>query len=351
MNVRVQIAGSLGPAELARWAALQRASPLYRSPFFHPEFTLAVARVRPARVAVIEHGGSLTGFFPFEVGRGRTGRPVGRPFSDYHGVVADDAVAIDARELVRACGLTTWSFDHVPAAMTAFAPYASAQARSPRVDLGDGFEPYLATARTRSDVRNALRHARRLEREVGPLELVADSDAGDLLAQALLWKRRQYAATGVRDVLADPRSRALLQDLHAADGIDFAGMLSVLLAGDQVAALHFGLRSGPVLHYWFPAYNPDLGRYSPGLVLILELARAAPELGIAEIDLGKGDSRFKRALATDAVALHEGVVGAGAVSTFAARAHESGRRLLRSAGMHRAVRRAARALHRAETAD
>ena len=342
MNVRIVSASALAASDLARWSELQRAKPLYRSPFFRPEFTMAVARVRDVRVAVVEDAGSEAGFFPFEVGRRRHGRPVGRPFSDYHGPVLDDAAAIGARELVRACGLATWSFDHLPAGIAAFAPHVWSQGASPYLDLGDGFDPETAGRRASSDVRGALRKARKLAREVGPLRFVFESDDPNLLAQTIAWKRRQYAETGVSDVLADAGGQALLGHVHAAHGDGFAGVLSVLHAGDQVAAVHLGLRSGEVLHSWFPAYNADLHRYSPGLVLLLELAAAAPALGIRELDFGKGEARYKLALATGTVPLHEGCVGARPLSALPVRLGTSARHALRAAGVHRAVRRALR---------
>lgn len=342
MKVQVVPAAALGPAELDRWSELQRASPLYRSPFFRPEFTVAVARVRDVRVAVIEDAGSVAGFFPFEPGRRRSGRPVGRPFSDYHGVVLDDAADLDPRALVRASGLAAWSFDHLPAGMTAFAPYVLRRGRSPCLDLSQGFETYLEGRRARSDIRGALRKARKLARDVGPLRLVPHSDAPELLDRTVEWKRRQYAETGVRDVLADAGARDLLRLVHQSRSAGLSGALSVLYAGDVVAGLHLGLRSGTVWHSWFPAYNPELHRYSPGLVLLLELAGAAPSLGIRELDFGKGEARYKLALATGTVPLQEGCVGARPLSALPVRLRASARRALRTAGMHRAARRALR---------
>ena len=339
MNAHVVSATSLGPRELGRWSELQRSNPLYRSPFFRPEFTMAVARVRDVRVGVIGEGGAVAGLFPFEMGRWRNGRPAGRPFSDYHGVLLDDAAQLEPRALMRACGLATWSFDHLPAGLVAFAPYVLGHGRSPYLDLGQGFDAYLESKRARSDIRGVLRKARKLTRELGPLRLVAEADAADLRDTLVGWKREQYRQTGVRDVLADVGSRELLRRVHEARGPEFSGMLSVLYAGDVVAGVHLGLRAGPVWHSWFPAYNPDLHRYSPGMLLMLELAKAAPALGIAEIDLGKGEARYKQALASGAVSLFEGCVGAHALS---GRITASTRRVVRAAGVHRAVRRALR---------
>jgi CelD/BcsL family acetyltransferase involved in cellulose biosynthesis len=334
VNVRIVTASALAASDRARWSELQRAKPLYRSPFFRPEFTLAVARVRDVRVAILEDAGSVAGFLPFEAGRRGHGRPVGRPFSDYHGPVLDEAGAIDARELVRACGLATWSFDHLPAGIAAFAPHVWSHGSSPCLDLTDGFDPGAS-----SDIRGAQRKARKLAREVGPLRFVPDSDDADLLAQTIAWKRQQYAATGVTDVLADAAGRELLGHVHAARATGFAGMLSVLHAGDRVAALHLGLRADGVLHSWFPVYNPELHRYSPGLVLLLELAEAAPALGIRELDFGKGEARYKLALATGTVPLLEGCVGARPLSALPVRLRTSARRAVRATGVHRMLRR------------
>jgi CelD/BcsL family acetyltransferase involved in cellulose biosynthesis len=343
MRFEVVPAASLGATELGRWSDLQRAHPVYRSPFFRPEFTTAVARVREVRVAVVEDADSIVGFFAFEVGARRAGRPVSWPRGDYHGPVLEEGVELDPRELVRACGLATWAFDHLPAGLAEFTPYSFGRSRSPYIDVGDGLESYLADRRTRSDVRDTLRKARKLEREVGPLRFVPESDRTDLFGRLLEWKRLQYADTGVRDVLADAESRRLLEEVSTTREPGLAGTLSVLYAGDEVAALLLGVRSGTVWHSWFPVFNRDLGRYSPGLVLLLELARSAESLGIREIDLGKGDARYKTAFATDAMPLLEGCVGSTVLSAVPIRMRTSTRHVLRRAGVHRAVRRA---LHR-----
>jgi CelD/BcsL family acetyltransferase involved in cellulose biosynthesis len=334
VNVAVVSARELGPTDLSRWSALQQARSVYRSPFFAPAFTLAVARVRRVRVAIIEDGGAVVGFFPFELGRGRGGRSVGAGFSDYHGVVHSEGAELDPLALISACGVGGWSFDHVPAELSAFAPYVHARGASPCLDLRAGFDDYVARRTSRSVFRDRARRARRLEREAGPLRFVAATDAPEVFDLLVAWKREQYARTGVRDVLADARARALLREVHASQG-----MLSVLYAGDEVAAVHLGLRCGRVLHSWFPAYNAELHRHSPGLLLMLELAQAAPGLGITEIDLGKGEARYKQALASASVELWEGRVGR---HTLAGRARSSARRMVRSAGVHRAVRRALR---------
>jgi CelD/BcsL family acetyltransferase involved in cellulose biosynthesis len=339
ITVDVVPLAELGPSEVERWSELQTASRVYRSPFFRPEFAQAVARVRDVRVAVVDEDGAIAGFFPFEPATGGFGRPLAWPRADYHGPVLDARAHIDPELLVKSSGLRAWSFDHLPAALEAFLPYSSSSCTSPYLDLSGGFEAYLDERRPRSEVRETLRKARKLEREIGPLRFVPD-DGAARFETLVDWKRRQYAETGVRDVLADAQSRELLTQVLDTRSTAFAGTLSVLYAGEEVAALLLGVRSGAVWHSWFPVFNETLPRYSPGLVLLLELARASESLGIAEIDLGKGEARYKTAFSSDSEDLLEGCVGARAGFALPMRLRSSARRELARIGVHRAMRRA-----------
>lgn len=346
MRVELVSALSLGPGELARWSELQQ-QPVYRSPFFRPEFALAIGQVREVRVGVIEDGGTVIGFLPFEAPSRRTGRSVGWPYSNYHGPVLAVGAELDPRELVRACDLATWTYSHLPAELSNFGPHSFGRERSPYLDLARGFEHYLAGHRRHSKVRTVVgRLARKLTREVGPVSFVLDSDDSALLQQLVEWKRLQYAATGVRDILAHAESRALLEAVHDVRAAEFAGTLSVLYAGDELVALEFGMRSSQVWHSWFAAYNRALGKYSPGYMILLELARGAAALGIREVNLGKGEAPYKLTLANGSRDVLEGCVGANALAALPVRARTSALRVLRRQGAHRAARRALHKMRR-----
>ena len=99
-----------------------------------------------------------------------------------------------------------------------------------------------------------------------------------------------------------------LRQIHATQRPDFAGALSLLYAGDLLVAVHFGMRAGSLLHYWFPAYNPALGKYSPGLILLLKVAEHAQAEGIQTIDLGKGISEYKQRFMNTSCQLASGSV-------------------------------------------
>ena len=74
------------------------------------------------------------------------------------------------------------------------------------------------------------------------------------------------------------------------------------------------------LHVWFPAFDPAFARYSPGLILFRELAKAAAARGIRRIDLGKGPERYKVELKTGDVAIAEGSIDTRFAQRWARRA-------------------------------
>lgn len=128
------------------------------------------------------------------------------------------------------------------------------------------------------------------------------------LATLMEWKSAQYRRTGRSDRFSHAWITRLVQQLFHTSSEPFAGILSVLYAGGQPVAAHFGLRSERVLACWFPAYDPAFAKFSPGLILHLRMAEAAAADGIAYLDLGRGQKEYKDSLKTRELTVHEGWV-------------------------------------------
>jgi CelD/BcsL family acetyltransferase involved in cellulose biosynthesis len=322
MNVSVVRPQELGDAEIAAWRAMQRATPDLLNPFLSPGFTLAAARVRPeTRVAVLEDDQKIVGFFPFERRRPRIALPVGAGVSDAQGIVHVRGLEWDPIDLLRGCKLDVWEFDHLLCAQISSVRRAARQRISidsgfiacrnaPIIDVSQGYEKYAQAQRERSrrTFKSTLYKDRKLGRDVGPVRLNFDAHDPTALRLLLKWKSAQYRRTGRRDRFATGWIEQLVWDLvdHHIDGC--RGTLTVLHAGERIAAVHLGLRSEQSLSCWFPAYDPDLARYSPGLVLTLRMARAAADAGLHHLDLGKGDERYKQSLKTGDLTMGEGAV-------------------------------------------
>ncbi len=316
MRISVIRPSELGPAEVTAWHAMQRESAGLRNPFLSPEFAQAVGRHRPdARVAVLTEGGRLAGFLPFEKHRFGMGVPIGAGLTDCQGLVHEPGLAWDPRDVLRGCGLSVFAFDHLAAEQQPFRPYLAATAPSPVIDLADGWDAYQAKLMVKSAqfCRSVARKTRKLEREAGPVRLVAESRDRAALRALMAWKSDQYRRTGRSDRFAQPWIVGLIEDLFETREGHFSGLFSVLYAGDVPVAAHLGVRCGPVLAHWFPAYDTAYGQYSPGLAQHLRMVQAAAGIGVQLIDLGKGAKRYKETLKSSDI-----YVGEGAVTTRSA---------------------------------
>jgi CelD/BcsL family acetyltransferase involved in cellulose biosynthesis len=319
----------LGAEEIALWRTMQGTSLGLASPFLAPEFTLAVSRIRPgARVAVLESEGKIAGFLPYERRRFAIGVPIGDGVCDRQGLVHAPGLRLDPQELVRSCGLAGLEFDHLLAEQAPFRPYHDRLTPTYVMDLTGGYDAYL---RERLEVsKRSLKtlsvKRRKLESQVGEITFELHAPDRGVLAALERWKSDQYHRTGWPDRFAERWVRQLVDELFSATAGECTGTLSVLRAGGQVVACHFGLRSQSVLCCWFPTYDVRFARYSPGLLLHLEMARAAAELGVQHFDLGKGPEPYKDLLRSWELPLVECNVERPSIRALARRVQRAPRR-------------------------
>ncbi|AXG82527.1 GNAT family N-acetyltransferase [Streptomyces paludis] len=303
--------GELSEAEAEAWRELRARSGAPANPFMEPEFTRAVGSVRPrARVAVVQDAGTgePVGFLPYEKGRLGRGRAIGLGVSDCQGGVFRPGLGLSARELLTGCSLSAWEFDNLEAGQELFVPAAAAALESPVIDVGAGYAAYESALRVRSPkfFRTTAAKERKLGRQAGEVRFVFDERDPAALRTLMAWKSAQYRRTGRRDRFAQVWISVLVRRLAATRAPDCAGVLSVLYVADRPVAAHFGLRSRTVLSCWFPAYDPEFAKYSPGLILHLRMAEAAAGAGIGLLDLGRGAAEYKDALKTGGLRVYEG---------------------------------------------
>ncbi|MCZ1010707.1 GNAT family N-acetyltransferase [Streptomyces lydicus] len=316
MDVAVYRPGELTGADRSAWTALQSrarslGTPQLANPFLSPEFTLAVGHCRSGvRIAVLHEHGEPAAFLPFQRSVLGTGRAVGLGVSDAQGLVHRPGFRWDARELLRACGLSVLEFDHLVEGQKPFETASFSGHGSPVIEVDQGFEAYLAGLRARSPkfTRTTLAKERKLGRDIGPLRYVHDERDPAALRTLMEWKSAQYRRTGRSDRFAHPWIVRLVQHLFHTRSASFAGLLSVLYAGERPVAAHFGLRSESVLACWFPAYDPRFAKFSPGLVLHLRMAQAAAAESVGHLDLGRGAKDYKDSLKTRELMVSEGWV-------------------------------------------
>ncbi|MFE3852179.1 GNAT family N-acetyltransferase [Streptomyces griseorubiginosus] len=339
MDISVYRPGELSGADRAAWTALQskahlQGSPGLANPFLSPEFALAVGRCRRGvRIAVVREQGEPAAFFPFQRTAAGVGRAVGLGISDAQGVVHRPGFTWDARELLRACGLAVLEFDHLVEGQGPFATGTAKGFPSPVMDIDQGYETYLAQLRERSPkfTRTTLAKERRLIRAASEVRYVHDERDRAVLRTLMDWKSAQYRRTGRSDRFAHEWIADLVHQLFHTRSEPFAGILSVLYGDGKPVAAHFGLRTERVLACWFPAYDPEYAKYSPGLILHLRMAEAAAADGVAYLDLGRGQKEYKDSLKTRELTVSEGWVTRRHPVAVGHRARRAPARALRNA--------------------
>ncbi|MCH5675176.1 GNAT family N-acetyltransferase [Streptomyces gilvus] len=331
MDVTVHRVDELNASLREAWHRAMDESPEYSNPFLAPEFTLGIGGHRSGtRVAVLRENGSPVGFFPYERNALGVGRAIGLGLSDCQALVHRPGVTWNAQDLLKACGLSIFEFDHLVAEQKPFARHATGTFASPVVDLKpdpSGYAQWLRGAYP-GHAKTTLKKERRLGRDVGEVRFEFDERDPRMLRRLMQWKSAQYRRTGRMDRFARPWIVDLVNHLFEVREEHFTGVLSVLYAGDRPVAAHFGPRSRTVLAAWFTAYDPELHRYSPGLMMHLRTAEAAARNGVTLMDLGRGDKEYKDWLKTRELRVAEG---------FASRPHPV-------AAAHRLWRRPVRGL-------
>lgn len=351
MNITVVPGRLVAPEHIDAWSNLQRLDAALSSPFLSPDFTLAVAAVRDdVEVGVLAQGSTAVGFFPFQRGRFRVGYPVGGWLNEVQAVIMEPGVAWDSVDLIRGCGLLEWDFTRLVGSQHAFEPFQYRRRTAAFIDLPRGYARYAAERRQAGsgEIPKIDALARKLAREVGPLQFDLHSSDAMLLHTLMKWKLDRYSRHGYVDIFAIPWVRQLLERIHATQTPRFGGLLSVLYAGEELVAVHLGMRSHDVWHYWYPAYNPTFARYSPGLILLLRMAQHASTLGLRRIELGGSDEYpYKQRLMNGSDVLLEGAVGRVAAVSAARRWRHLGESWIReSALLHPPARAVLRAFRR-----
>ena len=304
IEVEVVKAASLGASDRALWNALRAAHPHLGGPYFDLRYVETVERFAPeGQVGVIRREGRTVGFFPFQR-RGGALQPLGAPMSDFHGLIADPAEALSLGEIVRKLGGRRLRVSGLVGASVR--PGLNIR-HAMIADLSSGFDVYLA-GRAPAFLKDKRRRMRALERDHGEIRFDFDRPSPALLERVIAETRAQIRRTHQHDIFACAWTSQLLNALDGFDDADFGLRLAVLRAGDVVVAAELGLTSGDRHHLWFPMYDTDYARYSPGALMTLETLRACAERGIARVDFGPSEEAYKEDFAQPAEPALEGLI-------------------------------------------
>lgn len=302
---------ALSSAERGAWADFTAHNPDLASPYFQLGFAECCEAARSdTRVIVARQGGEVVGFLPLQTGKVGYARPLAGPLGDVHGVVCAPGAAPDVGNWLSAAGVPLFEFHSALALQSCWQAGEAWRDGSWIIDMADGFDAFeetRASAEAKA-FRNIRARRRKLDEDFGEAEFRMDDRRPEVLQTLIDWKRAQYRRTGVFDVFSVRWTRDLLATILRREESPFRGVISSLTIDGQLAAIHVGMASETRCHYWFPAYDPDFNKVSPGLLLLLETARHAARCGQTSVELGPGDYDFKRNLGSYQIPLSAGCI-------------------------------------------
>lgn len=295
----------------AAWMALRASAEVFQSPLLGPDFAAAVAAVRSdAAVAVIRKDGKAVGFLPHHRRPHGLARPIGAPFSDYHALVAEPD--LDGLQALKLAGLREYRFSALLDPHNAFGQEATAEGAY-AIAIGPGESAgadHLEALRAGSPKRfkNVRRLDHKLQREVGPVALIAPDRDRAAFDAMLAWKRAQFHRTGMTDVFAPKWATGLMTRLFEQGEGRLKGLMITLQVAGKPAVMHFGIREDDRYHPWIASQDETLAAYSPGQVFLWRAIEAMPSLGLRWYDLAAGHDHYKTPYASRTVPIAEGQV-------------------------------------------
>ncbi len=315
------------PAELeaiaSDWDALVRSMPR-PSPFMSTAWLLPWWRHHGAerRMCVLAafDGEAFVGGLALEIERRAPGIEVAHLMGRHHaalgGVIADPAhEAVVTPGLVDRLSLS--GADYVDffglSPEGALAQYAAGNAvllervESPVLDVSRGWETTYRE-KTSSKRRNLHKRRRRQLEELGDLSVTIASTPDDLAGvideafrlHDLRWAGRHDGSEFTTEV----GRRFNVDALQAFGEAGVARILVIRLDGKAVAFHYYLIFAGRMFVYRL-AFDPDLSRFSPGLIATLAAIEAAVEEGVTRVEYLGGGERYKLELSDGPAPLYQ----------------------------------------------
>jgi CelD/BcsL family acetyltransferase involved in cellulose biosynthesis len=303
VKAELLLPSALGPSEFEAWHGFMEAAPDLTRAFLSPEFALACEQAfGRVEVAVFHQAGEILGFFPFQFETGadatlRSAVRIGGELCDNAGLVTRRDFVVPPTRLLKLCRLSALYVTHLTQSQTAHGLEGEDAEVGHLIDLSKGPAAYFTelSLREREFIGDTRRRQRRAAEALGEttfktLKVTSASDALKIIEQ----KRRQYARTKAKDPFARPGNVRLIEALVATASDHCQPIIHRLSAEQGAIAQHLGLGCGSSLNYWFPVYDPALGNFAPGRLLLWSILENAETAGIRLIDRGAGDTPAKR---------------------------------------------------------
>lgn len=317
MTTRIVKPEQLTRDELRVWTGMLPANPMLNSPFFLPEFTLATSAAHSGvRVIIEEQDGLPVAFLPYQTDQKGIPVAVGGSLNDFQGIICESGCHCSLIEMLERARIGRFRCHKLLDWRNDLGDFVLCRNSSPFVNLTNGFQSWKSELQSHGSeqLKQIARKERKLVRECGAIRFDFRTTNPNVLKTLIQWKREQYHRTQEVDIFSYDWTAKLLTSLLASpEDSPLQPVLSAMYAGNKLVAAHYGLISNTVVHSWFPAYDPEYGKYSPGKLLLCRILEESAGQGVVRFDFGAGDESYKYSFANDSVDICRTVVDRNAV--------------------------------------
>jgi CelD/BcsL family acetyltransferase involved in cellulose biosynthesis len=180
---------------------------------------------------------------------------------------------------------------------------------APVLDLSQGWAN-VYNAKTSSKTRNLHRRRRRQLSELGDLEVSVARTADELdraITDCFRLHERRWAGRPDGSNFGTPDGQIFHRGaIQALAESDLPRIVMLRLDGRAIA-FHYYLAFCDRMYVHRLAFDPDLGRYSPGLVNTLDAIEAAADEGLTFVEYLGGAERYKADLSDGRDPLYQGI--------------------------------------------
>ena len=237
------------------------------------------------------------------------GRARGRELADRFGVIAAERLDLAPDQLLRLARLNSLTYSFLPKEQLRHGFPGQRAVTGQHVVLSGDEKSYWAELKSKSRkfASNVERNERLLAKELGPLKMTLHTDPARELQRLIDVKAAQYLRTEGVNPLKVRWKTDLFRELLGSPEPQCAAVLSTLYAGETWLASHLGVTSPTVFHYWYPVYNPNYARFSPGHVLTKYLLLGALSAGARYFDMA-GFGLYKDHFRPKSYEYHSGIL-------------------------------------------
>lgn len=335
----------LDPADIPRdvWAsieALWQDARHQQDPFFAPEFARIVGRARgDVRFLLASEAGAPVAFWAIHKCGGGWARPIGGPFSDWHGPVLKPDLALTPAAFLKETGFGGMTVHGLQPLAHGPAQAGLMRAASNMSCLTQGTEAFFAEQQRKfpKHFKKMRRVNRNAKRDFSDITYTLDHDDEAAFEWLIQTKRAQYVRTGKHDVLGSNWAGRMLDGLRQTDSKTFGVMLSTLRFDGRIAAAELNIYSGAILHSWLTGFDTELAYYSPGYMLQHGVLERMHERGFDMYDTGTELDYYKKFYTNLVLPMDRGIILSGQSTLRPARLMGAGWRAAEQAASGRAA--------------